>query len=80
MSDFCREEEPCQESPAIREGAFDVVRLCTIVKSGCSVAIKIEPLRKLRLLARATPADVDRAYPIAKVRESAAGAIAVMGS
>jgi hypothetical protein len=48
MSDFCREEEPCQESPAIREGAFDVVRLCTIVKCGCCVAIKIEPFRKLR--------------------------------
>jgi hypothetical protein len=80
MSDFCREEEPCQESPAIREGAFDVVRLCTIVKSGCNVAIKIEPFRKLRWSARVTRADVNRTYPIAKVRESAAGAIAVIGS
>lgn len=80
ISDFCREEEPCQESPAIREGAFDVVRLCTIVKSGCSVAIKIEPFRKLQYLARATLVHEDHTYPIAKVRESAAGAIAVIGS
>jgi hypothetical protein len=80
MSDFCREEEPCQESPAIREGAFDVVRLCTIVKSGCNVAIKIDPFRKLRWSAGATHSVVDRTYPIAKVRESAAGAIAVIGS
>jgi len=80
MSDFCREDEPCQESPAIREGAFDVVRLCTIVKSGCSVAIKIEPFRKLQSSAGATRAGEVRTYPMANVRESAAGAIAVIGS
>jgi hypothetical protein len=47
ISDFCFEEEPCQASPAIGEGARGVVNVCRIVNDGCSVAIRIDPLRYL---------------------------------
>lgn len=43
MSVFCFEEEPCQASPVMREGARVVVRVCRIVNEGCRVAIRMEP-------------------------------------
>jgi hypothetical protein len=43
MSVFCLDDEPCQPRPVIRDGALVVVKVCSIVKDGCRVAIKIEP-------------------------------------
>lgn len=45
ISVFCLDDDPCQASPVILEGALVVVRVWRIVKDGCRVAIKIEPLR-----------------------------------
>lgn len=64
ISVFCLEEEPCQARPVILDGARFVVNVCNIVNEGCKVAISIDPLR----------------YPIANVRQSAEGAIEVIGS
>ena len=64
MSVFCLEEDPCQARSVIRAGDRVVFSVCSIVKEGCNVAMSIEPLR----------------YPIANVRQSAAGAMAVIGS
>lgn len=47
MSDFCLDEEPCQARPAMGEGDLGVVRVWRMVKEGCRVAIKMEPLRYL---------------------------------
>lgn len=43
MSVFCLEEEPCQASPVMREGARVVVRVCRMVKDGWRVAMRMEP-------------------------------------
>lgn len=85
ISDFCLDDEPCQASPAIGEGALGVVRVCRMVNEGWSVAIKIEPLRYLEslsmnVLARGRCFVRANTHPIAKVLQSAAGARAVMGS
>lgn len=45
MSVLCFDEDPCQDSPQMREGALFVVKVCNIVKDGRKVAISIEPLR-----------------------------------
>lgn len=47
ISDFCFDEEPCQESALMGEGARVVLSVCKIVNEGCSAAIRIEPLRYL---------------------------------
>lgn len=52
MSVFCFDEEPCHARPAIRDGARDVVNVCNIVKAGCNVATRIEPLRYLEASAK----------------------------
>ena len=44
MSDFCFVEEACQARFAMGEGPLDVVRVCNMVKAGCSAAKRIEPL------------------------------------
>jgi len=53
-----------------------------IVNDGCSVAIRIEPLRYLGWVNERTGhvSGVSEAHPIANVLQSAAGANAVMGS
>jgi hypothetical protein len=43
MSDFWREEEACHDSVTIGDGALDVVKLCKMVKRGCSFAINSDP-------------------------------------
>jgi hypothetical protein len=43
ISDFCFEDDPCHASLFSGEGARLVLKVCRIVKEGCSVAIKIEP-------------------------------------
>ena len=45
MSDFCLDEDPCQASPAMGDGALGVVRVCKMLKDGCSVAMRMEPFR-----------------------------------
>ena len=45
ISDFCLEDDPCQASPAIGEGALGVVRVWRMVKDGWRVAIRMEPFR-----------------------------------
>ncbi len=82
ISDFCLDDDPCQASPAIGEGAFGVVRVCRMVNEGWSVAIRMEPLRYLKMVSVPSPReeDVDSTYPIAKVLQSDAGASAVIGS
>jgi hypothetical protein len=64
----------------IREGARDVVSVWRIVNAGWSVAIRMEPLRYLDSSAVDAIVSFHCAYPIANVRQSAEGAIAVMGS
>lgn len=80
ISVFCFDDEPCQARQVILDGALEVVRVCNIVKAGCSVATSIEPLRYLQELARCDPTISRRTHPIANVLQSVAGAIAVMGS
>lgn len=82
MSVFCLEEEPCQERPVIREGARVVVRVCIIVNEGCRVAMRIDPFEYLHRCVSpiSTWREFGLTYPIANVRQSADGAIAVMGS
>jgi len=48
MSDFCLDEDACQVSVTIGDGARDVVRVCRMVKLGCNAANKMEPLLYLR--------------------------------
>ena len=81
ISDFCFDEEPCQARPAIGEGFLGVVRVCRMVKDGCRVAMRIEPLRYLQVLAL-MPNSLDASYthPMANVLQSDAGASAVIGS
>lgn len=43
MSVFCFEDEPCQASPVIRAGVLFVLSVCTIVKDGCNVAMRMDP-------------------------------------
>jgi hypothetical protein len=43
MSDFCRDDEACHASVTMGDGALCVVRLCRIVKRGCSVATSKDP-------------------------------------
>ena len=64
ISDFCFDEEACQESAAIGEGPRDVLRVCKMVNAGFRAASSIDPLL----------------YPMAYVLQSEAGARAVMGS
>lgn len=64
ISVFCLDEDPCHARPVMRDGGLFVVKVCSIVKEGRRVAIRMEPLR----------------YPIAKVRQSVDGARAVTGS
>ncbi len=63
MSVFCFEEDPCHERPVIRDGALVVVKVCCIVKDGCSVAIKIEPLRYLQHVLALVPTAVQFNIP-----------------
>lgn len=81
MSDFCLVAEPCQASPVTREGAFEVFREWTMVK-GCNVAMRIDPFRYLRVNGQSPiiSLGMKSTYPIAKVRLSETGAIAVIGS
>ena len=51
ISVFCLEEDPCQASPVIRDGALVVVKVCSIVNDGCRVAINMEPFKYLDTLA-----------------------------
>ena len=55
MSVFCLDDDPCQASPVILDGARVVVRVWRMVNEGCNVAMRIDPLR----------------YPIANVLQSA---------
>jgi hypothetical protein len=43
MSDFCLDEEACQASAFMGDGALAVLRVCRIVNEGCRPAIRIEP-------------------------------------
>ena len=43
MSDFCFDEDACQASVTIGDGASAVVRVCSMVKDGCRAAIRMEP-------------------------------------
>ena len=87
MSDFCFEDEACQARLTIGDGERDVFSVCKTVKEGCRLAMMMEPflyLREKDLLAYWGQIVVDRykaqSYPIAYVKQSAAGAIAVIGS
>jgi hypothetical protein len=64
MSDFCFEDEACQAREMIGDGPREVVKVWRMVNWGRRVAIKIEPFW----------------YPMAYVRQSVAGARAVIGS
>ena len=44
MSDFCLEEDACQDNDVIGDGARDVMRVCRIVKDGCKDASSMDPL------------------------------------
>lgn len=44
ISDFCRDEEACQERLMTGEGPLEVVKLCRILKRGCKVAIRSDPV------------------------------------
>lgn len=48
ISVFCFEEDPCHASPVIGDGPLEVLRVCNMV-NGCSVAIRMEPLRYLSI-------------------------------
>jgi hypothetical protein len=48
MSDFWRDDDACHANVTIGEGERDVVRLCKIVKRGCSVAMRSDPFWYLR--------------------------------
>ena len=80
MSVFCFDEDPCQASPVILEGALVVVKVCSIVKDGRSVAIRIEPFIYLFQLAVRLHKSSGFTHPIANVRQSEEGASAVIGS
>lgn len=43
ISDFCFDDEPCQAKLMMGEGCFGVVRVCRMVKVGCSVTMRMEP-------------------------------------
>lgn len=80
ISDFCFDEDACQASITIGEGARVDVRVCKIVKLGCRLTIMIDPFMNLYLNKLMSSALLYSTYPIAYTRQSAAGAIAVMGS
>ena len=80
ISVFCFDEEPCQARPVILDGALEVVNVWSIVKAGCKVATKIEPLRYLQKLVKSSTNSQDCTDPMANVLQSLAGAIAVIGS
>ena len=44
MSDFCLEEDACHANVTMGEGALAVERVWRMVKAGCNVAMRIEPL------------------------------------
>ena len=64
MSDFCLLLLPCQARQLIVAGARCVLRVCRMVKVGCSDTTRMVPFM----------------YPTANVRQSGDGASAVMGS
>ena len=64
----------------ILDGALEVVNVWSIVKAGCKVATSIEPLRYLQRSAKSFTNKWDYTDPMAKVLQSFAGAIAVIGS
>ena len=75
------DEEPCQARPAIGDGLRGVVRVCRMVKDGCRVAIRMEPLRYLELsVVMPMRCHFFCTHPMANVLQSEAGANAVMGS
>ena len=80
ISVFCLDEDPCQASPVILDGALVVVKVCSIVNDGRSVAINIDPFMYLPQLAPRILVKSSPTYPIANVRQSAEGASAVIGS
>ena len=47
MSVLAFEDDPCHARPVILDGALVVVNVCKIVKDGCNVAMRMEPLRYL---------------------------------
>lgn len=80
MSDFWRDDEACHDTVTIGDGALEVLRLCKIVNLGCSVAIKSDPfwyLHAMSAIASSETAQFYETHPMANVRQSAAGAIAV---
>ncbi len=81
ISDFCLDEEACQARLKIGDGPLEVVRLCRIVNLGWSVAIKREPFWYLCKFfqsgcVRAGGCHKRETDPMAKVLQSAAGAMA----
>ena len=80
MSDFCFEDDACQASPTIGDGATEVERVWSIVKDGSKEAIRIEPFLYLVRVRRILKKLYKFSYPMAKVWQSAPGAIDVMGS
>jgi len=82
MSDFCFEEDACQASDKIGEGPREVVREWRMVNWGWRFAIRIDPfwylVQNVSFLA-AMQFQCSK-YPIAYVRQSVAGARAVIGS
>lgn len=43
MSDFCLEDDACQERVTMGDGPLEVVKLCKMVKRGCRVATRSDP-------------------------------------
>ena len=44
MSDFCFEDDPCHANVTTGDGGRVVVRVCSMVKVGCRVTMRIDPL------------------------------------
>ena len=83
MSDFCREDEACHASVTMGEGPREVVRLWRMVNLGCNVAIKSEPFwylwqDRVSFCTFVKMSQKPCTYPMAKVLQSAAGAMAVI--
>lgn len=47
MSDFCLVDDACHARLTMGEGARGVVKVCKMVKVGCSATIKMEPFKYL---------------------------------
>lgn len=80
ISVFGFAEEPCQARPVIGDGVRVDVNVLSIVNVGCSAAMRSDPLRYLKQVSFEDSFAADGTYPIANVKQSAEGAIDVMGS